>query len=826
MRTLKDLIAERGRGGDFFVLVELFPPNGRDLGPLETFLSEAAEKRSSLPSGFALAAITIPQNPRGVPALSPADIYVLLEKKGLWAGLDPIPHVTAKDMNIEAVTTYLLGLRALGLSSVLAITGDLPASGAGVFDLDALGLLDLIQDLNFESLQQTDPARWDRAHEFFALASVSPFKYTEASLVQQYFKMKKKIRAGAGAIITQMGWDARKSEELFRYLGEEKIDIPVFGNVFFLAPETPALRTMFEGKIPGCLLTGGLYEAVRGEAGAGAVERAALQVAMYRDLGAAGVDLGGVLDFNALVRILKLAAEVGPDWRKSRQELDFGPKSIAGGLRPFYLYDEEGRRRPPSKHRPKLGQRLFDFSHRSFFSPGRGLYPVLGRPLAASPRISGGRGPIYQTLRAAEHGIKSLLFGCEACGDCFLPENFGLCTIGKCAKGLPNPPCGDALTDGKCGNDPDRRCVAELIFEAAAAEAAGLRELERRVNPSRNASLRGTASIVNYFTGKDHTGRPPLILIAENLHATIPKTAAAMKALLDMGEKAWTEPSPARRYIEGQIRAQIRHGADYLDVNVDALGDSDLELRGRIMRDYVRLIRRRGGGVPVSVDSGAPEVLEAGLKAWYEGAGGPVPVPLLNAVKTYTADRLLPLKKRYPFKFIGMLVAETSAGHEGVYSVDELFDMARTLFREARSKHGFKPEEIFLDSTVFPLSIDMPMEAGRPGYTYRTFEVIRRLKADPEMKGVHLSLGITNAVKDLPARRTGVCRAYLAKAQECGLDAAIVNVLHDYGRRPPAPELVRFIDAFAGQDGSPGAGERAIEAMTQFCREARRLRRP
>ena len=824
--SLREGLAARRETGDFLVIAEVFPPNGRDLRPLEAFLRDAADKRSALPPGFVLAAAALPQNPRGIAALSPSDIFVLLDKKGLWEGLDVIAHVSAKDMNAEAVKASLLGLRALGLSSILAVTGDVPAGARAVFELDAVGLLDLVQDLNFETLQQTDPARWDEAHEFFALAAVSPFKYSEPSLVQQYFKMKKKVRAGAGALITQMGWDARKSEELFRYMSEERLDVPVFGNVFYLAPDTPALKTMAEGKIAGCLVTPELYQTIRAERGDEAVERAALQVAMYRGLGAAGVDAGGFPDFETLLRVLRRAAEIGPDWSSSRDKLEFGPKAAAGAPPPFYLYDEEGRRRSPTTLRPTLGKKFFDFSHRHLFTPGRGLHSALSGPLRGSRRVARRQGLLYQTLKAAEHGAKSLLFECEACGDCFLPENFGLCTIGKCEKGLPNPPCGDALADGRCGNNPDRRCVAELIYEAAASEGeAGLRKLESRALPPRDPALWGTASVVNYLAGQDHAGRPPLTLIAENLHASIPRTAAAMGALLDLGEKAWTTPSPARRYIEGQVRAQIRHGADYLDVNVDAFGDGELALRGRIMADYVRLIRRLGGGVPVCVDSGAPEILEAGLKAWYEGAEGPVPVPLVNAVKTHTMDRLLPLKERFPFKFIGMLVAETSAGHEGVYTVDELYEMARTLFRRARNSYGFKPEDIFLDSTVFPLSIDMPMETGKPGYTHRTFEVIRRLRADPEMKGIRLSLGITNSVRDLPARRTGVCRAYLAKAMSLGLDAAIVNVLHDYGRKPAAAELVRFVEAFAGQDGSPEAGQRAIEAMTSFCRAARKTRR-
>jgi methylenetetrahydrofolate reductase (NADPH) len=825
MAALKDSIGTRKTDRRFLVLAELFPPNGRDLKPLESFLRGAAERASVLPAGFVLAAAAIPQNPRGAAAMSPTDIYALLDRKGLWAGLDVVPHVTGKDMNAAAVKTYLLGIQALGLTSVLAITGDVPAGSAGVFELDAIGLLDLVQDLNFDTLQRTDPARWDSAHEFFALAAVSPFKYTEASLAQQSLKMKKKLRAGAGALITQMGWDARASEDFFRYLGEEKIEAPVFGNVFLLAADTPGLRTMAEGQIPGCLVTPELYAAVRGERGEASLERAALHVAMYRDLGAAGVDVGGVCDFETLAKILGRAAEIGPDWRKSRALLDFGPRKMPGGKPPFYLY-EDGGRRAPSSRPPGFSKRLFDVTHRALLTPEKGLHPTLAGWIRRGRRVAHGRGPLYRLLRAGEHAAKSLLFDCEACGDCFLPENFGQCTIGRCEKGLPNPPCGDAGPDGTCGNNPDRRCVAELIYEAASSEGpGGLAGLEQRSNPPRNPALRGTASVVNYLAGKDHAGKPPLILIAENLHASIPKTAAAMRALLGRGESAWSEPSPARRYIEGQIRAQVLHGADYLDVNVDALGDSDLELRARIMADFVRLIHRLGRGVPVCVDSGSPEILEAGLKAWYGAAEGPVPIPLLNAVKTYTMDRLLPLKKRFPFRFIGMLVAETSAGHEGVYSVGELFDMAQTLFRTAREKYGFGPEDIFLDSTVFPLSIDMPMEAGRPGYTYRTFEVIRRLKADPALKGVHFSLGITNAVRDLPARRTGACRAYLAKAQSVGLDTAIVNVLHDYGRKPAAPELIRFVDAFAGQDGSPEAAQRAIDAMTRFCRDSRRSRR-
>ncbi|MGB9006013.1 MAG: methylenetetrahydrofolate reductase C-terminal domain-containing protein [Candidatus Aminicenantales bacterium] len=822
---LKEVLARAPEERPFLVLAEFLPLGGQDTGPIEKFLKDYAQKKSALPRGTLLAGLTLPQSPSGVASLSPADIFSLLDRKGLWADLEVIPHVTAKDHNREGLRALLFGLRQLGLEAVLALTGDKPSAGKGVFEVDAVGLIELIKDMNLESMLQAASAELDRAHQFTILAAVSPFKYTEASLRQQYLKMEKKLRAGAEALVTQMGWDWRKSEELFRYLEEEHIGLPVFGNVYLLSTATPAPRLMREGKLPGCLVTAELFQTLLKERPADHLERAAVQVAMYRDLGAAGVDVGGVFDFDTLARIMARAEEIGAGWRQSQASLDFGLKRLPDGRPGFYLYDQAGRRREPAPPHPGLHKKFFDILHRTLLTPGRGLQPALKKLLRSSSSLRKGRGGLYKFFFAGEKAAKTVLYDCRECGDCFLPENFGRCTLGECAKGLPNPPCGDADPEGKCSHDPSRRCVGELIWEAAASQGpAGLAALKKTANPSRVAALDGTSSILNNLFGKDHAAKFPLIQIGENVHASIPRMAAAMKELLGRGPGALERPSGALDYVIAQIKAQVRHQADYIDINVDAFGESDQELRLNMMRDYVRLIRRQSEGVPVSVDSASPAVLKAGLEAWYEGAQA-LPPPLLNSVKTYTMDELLPLRSRCPFKFVGLLVDIKSTGSQAsYYSVEELQALARTLHRAAVGRHGFKPGDIFFDSTVFPLAIDMPLSAEAPGYTFRTFETIRRIKRDPEMKGVHCSLGITNAVRDLPGRKTGVCRAYLAKAMEYGLDAAIVNVLHDYGQRPAAPDLMAFVDAFARQDGSAEAQQKAISAMMAFCQANRKIR--
>jgi len=809
----------------FVVLAELVPGPGHDLRPIENFLEAYERGRGGLPDDFRLAAVALPQSPGGVASLSPSDIVAAVDGGRGWAGLDVLAHVSAKDHNAEALRAYLAGLEKLGVESLLAVTGDQPAAGRGVFELDSIGLIRLIQDINADSFQRAAPGGYDAVHQFSVLAAVSPFKYTEAAVRQQYLKAVKKIRSGARGLITQLGWDWRKSRELFRVLADEGLDVPVIGNVYVLSTATNAPRLMAEGKLPGCIVTPELFKKVGHEKLPDHLERAAQQVAMYRDLGAAGVDIGGLWAFDPLAVILKRAAEIGPRWTESRDNLDFAPRTLADGRAPYYLHAEDGARKEPSRSGATLGKKTFDLLHAALLTPGRGLNPALQGVLGGSGSLRRGRGVPYKAFFAGEKAIKTVLYDCEECGDCFLPENFGRCTKGECEKGLANPPCGDARPDGRCGHNEDRRCVGELIYEAAASEGrAGLARLGRSILPPRDASLEGTSSVLNYLFGRDHAGAAGLIQIGEVIHASIPKTAAAMTELLALGPGATARPSGALRYIVSLIEAQVRHGAAYIDVNVDAFGDNDLAFRTAMMRDYVRLVRRYGRGVPVSVDSGSTDVLRAGLEAWYEEGPAGLAAPLLNSIKTYTMDELLPLRRRFPFKFIGLLVDDKTGGHDGVYSVEELHALARVLLRAAVGRYGFAPADIFFDSTVFPLSIDMPMSPGQSGYTYRTFETIRVLRRDPEFRGVHLSLGISNAARDLPGRKIGVCRAYLAKAREFGLDAAIVNVFHEYGRKPAAPDLLAFVAAFAAQDGTSEAGERVVRRMLRFCEANRKIK--
>jgi methylenetetrahydrofolate reductase (NADPH) len=890
---LRDRLRERAK---LVVLAELTGGPGFSLDPIEKFLKARQEKAGAIPAEFDLAAITLPQSPGGVANIEPASVISRMQAKGLLAGLDAVPHVTCKDMNGDAIVSALMSFKSGGVESLLALTGDKPAKAAGVFELESLGLLRLIRRINRDAYIQANPRSLGEVHQFFPGAAVSPFKYTEASQMQQYYKMEKKIACGAEFLITQVGWDWRKSLELFMYLKEAGLAVPVIGNVYLLSTLTPAPRLMHDGKLPGCFVSDELLAKVQSERIDGHLERAAQQVAMYRALGAAGVDIGGVPDFDMFTRILQRAAEIGSAWEQFQDNLSWPPQlriadcglrisgpqvnpqsdnSAAGGrLLPgvvpairnsqspdaFYLYDESGKRVRLATPRPTLAKRFFDFSHRAFLDPKHAGFHAFKKTMAILG-ANKNKGAIYTLFNSSEKAFKYLTFECEECGDCFLPENFGLCTMGGCEKGMDNAPCGDATADGRCGNNLERICIGERIYQAAASEEArgasvgatprgcpqpgqargpaptgsGRERLRTILNKPRNSALAHTSSIINYLFGKDHTMKAPFIAIGESIHASIPKTGKIMRELwencgLQIADCGLEKARPQLEYIRALIESQADEGADYIAVNLDAFGEDNPQLAVDMMVEYTKLVRQWGRGVPICLDSSSDSVLIAGLKEWYSSESAIrnpqsaiVKPPLLNSVKVYTMDQMLPLKKDYDFSFIGLLVSEDKpTGPGGSHSVDELYGLAKRIFERAVGHGGFRPDQIFFDSTVFPLAIDMPMEPGVPGYTYRTFETIQKIKSDPQMKGVHCSLGVSNSVRDLPARKIGVCRAYMAKAMEYGLDAGIVNTAHQYGSVEAPPELLALVDAYARLDGSMDKMTKAMELMGQFCRENRK----
>ncbi len=800
----------------FAVIAELTSGKGHSLAPIEAFLrAHKAAGESAIPAGFNFAGIALPQNPGGISNLDPSDVLAQLAATDLLDDLDFIPHISCKDHNKSALNSMLIGYKQRGIQTVLALTGDKPVSAKGVFELEAVGLLQLIGRMNRTELLGCTADRLNQARQIFAGAAVSPFKYSEPSQLQQYFKMEKKVACGARFLITQVGWDWKKSLELKFYLEEAKLKVPVLGNVYFLTPTNAAPRLMHAGKLPGCYVSDALLKKLNAETFEDHLERAAQQVAMYKSIGYAGIDLGGVHDYETFCAILKRAAEIGNHWVDFQDNLCWPPENA------FYLYDQEGERTELEPGKQTLHQRGFNFMHRTLLDPDRKGFHGLKKTMEIAGAKKKPEGFAARSFFAMERIAKHAAFECEMCGDCYLAENFGFCTMGGCAKGLANAPCGDTKPDGTCGNEEGVVCRGEQIYLAAKAEEGGLARLRKTINNPRKAGLEHSSSILNYLFGKDHTMKNALITIGEDIHASIPKHSAVMRDLHALGEGAYENDSPQLDYVRALIEKQVEAGADYLAINVDAFGEFDPQMAVDIMVEYVKLVRKWGGMVPACIDSSDDTVLVAGLKEWY-ATDEPVSPPLVNSIKAYSADAMMPLKKEYDFSFIGLLMSEDApTGPGGSHSVEELVALAKEIFGKAM-QHGFKAEEIFFDSTVFPLAIDMPMQPDVPGYTYRAFETMKTIKNDPAMKGVHFSMGVSNCCRDLPGRKIGICRAYVHKAMEYGLDSGIINAAHKYGTKPADPGLLDLVTAYAEMDGDMDKTNEAIDLMGDFCASLRK----
>ncbi|MGD9109972.1 MAG: dihydropteroate synthase [Phycisphaerales bacterium] len=312
------------------------------------------------------------------------------------------------------------------------------------------------------------------------------------------------------------------------------------------------------------------------------------------------------------------------------------------------------------------------------------------------------------------------------------------------------------------------------------------------------------------------------ISIGESIHASIPKTGKVMKELCELGDDAYSKDSEQLNYIKDLIQNQVTEGADYIAINVDEFGETNPQAAIETMVEYVKLVRKYSKGIPVCIDSSNDDVLIAGLKEWYN-TDEQVAQPLVNSVKVYTMNNMFPFKKDFDYSFIGLLMSEDKpTGPGGSHSVDELFSLAKQIFDEATGKYGFKPTEIFFDSTVFPLAIDMPMQPDVPGYTYRTFETIKKIKSDAKMKDVHFSLGVSNCARDLPGRKIGVMRAYVHTAMKYGCDAGIVNVKHHLYEGQADAELIKLVEAYAAMDGSMEKCTDAMMLMGKFCQEIKK----
>jgi len=482
----------------FVVTLELVPGRESTGRSVDTVMGIAGDAFSD----GRISAVSITDNPGGNPSLSPDAIGYRI----FSLGMDVIVHFTCRDMNRVGMESRALQLAMMGMKNILALSGDYAGKGFGgqgapVFDLDSVNLQIMLRLISRRINAAGDP------DGFFTGCAVSPFKGTEGECVAQYAKLSRKVAGGARFIITQLGYDARKFDELMGIQRRMDLAVPTLGSVYVLTPG--AARIMNQGRVPGAVVSDELLHTVEEEwrdksrGRAAAIERAARLGAVLRGLGYRGIHIGGIhRDFATVGRILDRMAQIEDRWQSFLPHFDFPqPKG-------FYAFKEVppqpatqavfGRDPRPVPLADQLLYALMHRFHNLFFDFDSLLAPLFSRLCRA---LDGGlAGRLF--LHLVEHPLKLILLGCRQCGDCAIQHVGFLCPEGGCPKHTRNGACGGS-SRGMCEVHPDRRCVWFRAHARLAVRGETSRLCLGCV-PPRMWELDHTSSWINFHLRRDH----------------------------------------------------------------------------------------------------------------------------------------------------------------------------------------------------------------------------------------------------------------------------------------------------------------------------------
>ena len=177
---------------DFLLTAEVTPPKGHDPQRMLA-VSQALKGR--------VHAINITDGSRAVLRMSSLAACILLQRQGI----ESICQVTCRDRNVIGLQADLMGASALGIQTVLALTGDPLKAGdhpqaKAVYDLESVRLLKLIEKLNL-GVDANEKPLTDGALDLLAGAAVDPQSKSWSGLQSRF---ERKLKAGAQFFQSQL----------------------------------------------------------------------------------------------------------------------------------------------------------------------------------------------------------------------------------------------------------------------------------------------------------------------------------------------------------------------------------------------------------------------------------------------------------------------------------------------------------------------------------------------------------------------------------------------------------------------------------------------
>ncbi|WP_100407186.1 bifunctional homocysteine S-methyltransferase/methylenetetrahydrofolate reductase [Bacillus solitudinis] len=222
------------------VIVELDPP--KKLNTNKFMLGAKALKDAGVD------AITMADNSLASPRVDNLALGAMVKDQ---IGARPLVHITCRDRNMIGLQSHLMGLHALGIDDVLAITGDPTKIGdfpgaTSVYDVSSFQLISMIKQLN-EGISFSGKELGQKAN--FSIAAA--FNPNVRHLDRAVQRMEKKIESGADYFMTQPIYSQEQIEAL--YHETKHIDKPIYIGIM---PLTGTRNAEFlHNEVPGIKLT-------------------------------------------------------------------------------------------------------------------------------------------------------------------------------------------------------------------------------------------------------------------------------------------------------------------------------------------------------------------------------------------------------------------------------------------------------------------------------------------------------------------------------------------------------------------------------------------
>jgi 5,10-methylenetetrahydrofolate reductase len=274
------MLADVLASGRFTVTAELGPP----VDPDAELVRSAARALAPV-----VDAANVTDNQAATVKLSPLACSAWM----LEEGLEPIMQLTARDRNLMALQSDLLAAWALGVRTILGLTGDPLKVGkyegvaTQVGDVDSTGLAKLLVSLNNGELAAGETL--SQPTGFLIAGAANP-------LVDQVAKLESKLDAGVGLFQSNIVYDVERFAEWWAPMVEAGVHERAPLLVGVTPPRSKRMLQFMHDKIPGIEVDDATFARIDGlegdEAKAAGVEIAVDVIKGVRQLtGIAGVHI-------------------------------------------------------------------------------------------------------------------------------------------------------------------------------------------------------------------------------------------------------------------------------------------------------------------------------------------------------------------------------------------------------------------------------------------------------------------------------------------------------------------------------------------------------